>query len=109
MSAALDELHHVITDLEGEGHSLAGRFRDLLDRIKTDFKHLVSGGKDELETFVESLVETLTPELDKLKADVVAELHKVLGEVKAVVEAAKPADPAPALEQVEPDTAPTQG
>jgi hypothetical protein len=117
MSAALDELHNVITDLEGEGHTLAGRFRDLLDRIKADFSHLVGGGKGELETFVESLVATLVPELNTVKgqivAEVIAEVRKVTDEVKAVVNGhsepapAQPATPAPA--PVEPPAAPAQG
>jgi hypothetical protein len=123
MSAPIDELHSLVDDLEDEGHSLAGRFRDLVGLVKDDIKHLLGGGKNELEAFVQSLVETLVPELDKVKAqivaEVIAELHKVTAEVKAVVDGptqpAAPADApaddaAPAApEQVEPAPAPAQG
>ncbi|RPE39765.1 hypothetical protein EDD90_2783 [Streptomyces sp. Ag109_O5-1] len=122
MSASIDELHGLVDELDDEGHSLAGRFRDLVDRVKADFSHLLGGGKDELETFVQSLVATLVPELDKVKgeivAEVIAEVRKVTAEVKSVVNAvpAAPATPAvdaaaPAPESVEPSAtaAPVQG
>ncbi|MFG3287278.1 hypothetical protein ACGF3G_00445 [Streptomyces sp. NPDC048179] len=106
----IDEFEHVVTDLEDEGHNLAGRFRDLVDEVKDKFGHLIGGGRDELDAFVKSLVATLVPELDKVKDEVVtaviAELGKVVGEIKAAVDAA---DPTPAPEQVEPSTAPAQG
>jgi hypothetical protein len=105
----IDELHGLVNDLEDEGHALAGRFRDLVDHLKTEFGHLIGGGKNELEAFVQGLVGTLVPELTKVKAqivaEVVAELGKVVAEIKDVVDAA--ATPAP--EQVEPSAAPVQG
>jgi BMFP domain-containing protein YqiC len=121
MPAPIDELHGLVEDLEDEGHSLAGRFRDLVDHIKSEFAHLLGGGKNELDAFVKGLVGTLVPELDKVKdeivAQVLAELRKVTDEVKAVVasvETAAPADSADdaapaAPEQVEPAPAPAQG
>ncbi|MFI5814832.1 hypothetical protein ACIA7S_28230 [Streptomyces sp. NPDC051643] len=78
---SLNDLHDFITDLEGEGHSLAGRLRDLFDRIKTDVTHLVGDGENELERFTRGLVDTLVPELAKVKDQVVAE---VKAELKAV-------------------------
>jgi hypothetical protein len=120
--APIDELHGLVQDLEDEGHSLAGRFRDLVDHIKAEFVHLLGGGKDELEAFVKGLVATLVPELEKVRDEIVAavlaELHKAADEVKAVVASVEPAAPADhpaddaapaAPEQVEPAPAPAQG
>jgi hypothetical protein len=119
--APIDELHGLVNDLEDEGHSLAGRFRDLVEHVKAEFVHLLGGGKNELEEFVQGLVGTLVPELNKLRgeivADVLAELRKVTDEVKAVVASVEPAAPAAhaddaatsAPEQVEPSAAPAQG
>ncbi|GAA2732269.1 hypothetical protein [Streptomyces nogalater] len=121
MSAPLEDLHGLVEDLEDEGHSLAGRFRDLVDHIKSEFAHLLGGGKDELDAFVRGLVATLVPELDKVKDEIVAavfaELRKATGEIKAVVDGTLPAAPAApaddaapaASEQVEPAPAPAQG
>jgi hypothetical protein len=121
-SAPIDELHGLVNDLEDEGHSLAGRFRDLVDHVKAEFVHLLGGGKTELEAFVHGLVGTLVPELNKVRgeivADVLAELRKVTDEVKTIVASVEPAAPAvapaddaatPAPEQVEPSAAPAQG
>lgn len=118
MSRVLDELHHLITDLEGEGHSLAGRFRDAADRLKADFEHL-TGGKSELDAFVKGLVASLVPEVDRAKvaavAEVLAEVHKVGDEIKTAVEASlakhtAPAATAAAPAPVEPPKpAPAQG
>lgn len=119
----VDELHELVDDLEDEGHAFAGRLRDLADRVKADIAHLLGGGKNELESFVQTLVATLVPELDKVKdeivAAVIAELRKATGEVKNVVHIVEPAAPAapavdaatPAPAQVEPPAtaAPARG
>jgi len=84
--SVLDELHDIITDLEGEGHQLAGRFRDFYDRVKHEVGDLLDGGKSELEQFLGGLVSTLRPELDKLKADIVAEVVAELGKVTGAVQ-----------------------
>jgi hypothetical protein len=115
MSDLIDELHGLAEDLEDEGHSLAGRFRDLVERAKADFGHLLGGGKNDLEAFVTQFVGTLAPELDKLKAQIVAEvvveLRKALADVAQLAATATPADTAApaAQEQVEPAPAPAQG
>jgi hypothetical protein len=110
MSHLIDELHGLAEDLEDEGHSLAGRFRDLVDRVKADFGHLIGGGENELDAFVTRFVSTLAPELDRLKtqivADLVVELQKASAEIKALVDVSKlaatapPADPAAPAAQV---------
>jgi hypothetical protein len=89
MSNLIEALHSLAEDLEDEGHSLAGRFRDLVDRVKADFGHLIGGSKDELDSFVGRVVATLAPELDDLRAkvvtEVVAEFEKATAEIKALV------------------------
>ncbi|NUR01353.1 MAG: hypothetical protein HOY79_33955 [Streptomyces sp.] len=88
MPAVLEELHDFITDLEGEGHQLAGKIRDFYDRVKDEVGDLLDGGRSELEEFLTGFVGKLRPELEKLKADIVAEVtaevQKVTGEVQNV-------------------------
>lgn len=110
----IDELHTLVDHLEDEGHSLAGRFRDLVGHVKAEIAHLLGGGKDELEQFVRGLVDTLVPELDKLRTevvgDVVAEFRKIAASLEPAAPAATADDAAsPAQGQVEPAPAPAQG
>jgi hypothetical protein len=90
MSNLVEALHSLAEDLEDEGHSLAGRLRDLVDRVKADFGHLIGGSKDELDTFVGRVVATLAPELDDLRAqivtEIVTELEKARAEAKVVLD-----------------------
>lgn len=113
MSQPLDELHHIITQLEGEGHALAGRAHDVLERLKADWLSLAGGGRIELETFLQGLIATLAPELDKVKADavgaVVAEVRKIAAEVKAALDNALIPAPAPAPVEPAQSPAPAQG
>lgn len=120
----LNPLHEVITDLEGEGHALAGRLHDVADRLKADIDHLIHGKKSEVDTFVKSLVDSLIPELDRVKVEAVAkavdEVHKLGDELKTKLDeihkavsgstdTTKPTAPATAPAPVEPApaTAPT--
>ncbi|MHB9861959.1 hypothetical protein [Streptomyces sp. YIM S03343] len=108
----LDELHELVNGLEDEGHSLAGRFRDLVEHIKHEVGHLLGGGKNELDAFVQGLVSTLVPELDKIRdeivAQVLAELRKTTGEVVNVLHIVEHAAPAVVTAEDAAPTAPEQ-
>jgi hypothetical protein len=69
MSSPLDALNALVDDLEDEGHSLAGRARDVASDIRDTYEHL--DGTNELERLAQRLAAALAPELDKLKDEAV--------------------------------------
>lgn len=99
----LDELHHLIMELEGEGHALAGRLRDTLDRLRTDFTALAVGGTTELGLITRELATALAPQLNELKTEL---FRLLLTEVQKTI-TGRPLTTAP--DQVEPHPAPDQG
>ncbi|MBP5896327.1 MULTISPECIES: hypothetical protein [Streptomyces] len=72
MTSPLDALNALVDDLEDEGHSLAGRARDVASNIRDTYEHPVD--TDELESFVQILVRALVAELNKLKDDAVKQV-----------------------------------
>lgn len=84
MSAILDELKHVVTSLEAEGHALAGKARSVLTHYEEEAAAVVNGVK---------------PILADLRTGITADVKDAVAKVEAAVakvEALVKQPPAPA-------------
>ncbi|MCW7941679.1 hypothetical protein AAW14_06450 [Streptomyces hygroscopicus] len=70
MSAIMDELKHVVTTLEAEGHALAGKARSVLSHYEKEAAAVVDG---------------VRPVLEELRTAVVADVKNAVADVEAAV------------------------
>lgn len=78
MTAALAELHDLITDLDGEAHPLAGRFRDVAERLRVDLEEARAEGQFRRDSFADAVADRIRSDLQEIRAQIVTDLPKFL-------------------------------
>lgn len=85
MSAILDELKHVVTVLEDEGHALAGKARTVLTHYEEEAAAVVNGVKplfDDFRTGIEADVKAVFAEAKTEGADIVARAEAAVAKLE---------------------------